>query len=1483
MLPQTPPAAFARPSQVILGSVAHHEAPSPSAAQKLERTASLPRDHIAILAGRQARDSLTAQASFDQVCILSRDQRFDQALPFWDAFSGSQDFDRCISCIAIGLSADQDHILLAAAMDHRIAVWYAPATASSSSRRWKVHSTLTVQEGVVTTLDIVNGQLLSGSTSSLVLWRLDSSDIPIWRRFWTRSVPAPIALARFSPDATSIAAIAKGGQNILIWQHQPRSTRPPVLQQRLYHARSVNTFVWRQPPEPNSQTDVLISYASDGVARIWAPVIDEPTQLRLWCSVEGSTNAAAANHDSQDGFESFYLDPYILSAALRLNLSILQREMQMIDLGLGSSAQLDAHKAEMDMDLRRTRIHRLEQLASETPDMLVSFDADGFMTLTAVANIDRRPPTLLQAFTVLRIPSALPANLGTVCMAKLLPLHVAPDSASDAPMLTLHLQFKGGQSLTYAINPATFFDGRGSGITLDTCHPCAPPASLNASPNQRRTHASRIERLTRSADGNHLVSSSRAKSISWNLDASTSQLQFNDTVQDAAKVASSSDALLTAYLLANGSGKVRSATDGAEVQFACQPDVQLLVLGSLDGDDILIATSDIGVIHSWKIESSRDLRLGPKHESRLFGEDAPTRRLAVVQSAADSSSQQTNLALVSSDTSGLIEVRTAQADTTTGLRWVVKASFSQASLPPKLISCSSDGLIALLYCDDQEVQTLVILNPKTASFNSGQEYRHCFESAERIIALDWSPSTRSTGALAVVFEHHVRVLCPGRISMFDELDEGMRTSWHELVRLDLRSCTPSSIRAACWLNSEQLVVASGSVLYVNGPWINSSIQETAKQETKHLAELLAEVGGPVVQYHPAFLLQCAQWGKMSVAKAIIGNLEKAALACNKDEVAETWGYEEIPIHQVLQNDASGAASKAAVADKHVDRQTHVFDDDNDFDAQADEDPFAAARIEKLVQVLQNIRPPHLTPADLDALVSIVKTIGETVREHRTLDASGVRYFIALRHMTNGRATPKPDGTASQTGLGYRDFSWALHSENQETLLACVEQAYGNKLDWSAARATGIFAWLKNSQLVRTQAEAVARAQFMSSEDRDPVKCSLLYYALGKHKVVQGLWRQAVWHPEQKKMLTFLAKDFDEERWRTAAQKNAFALLSQRRYEFAASFFMLGDSLRDAVNVCVRNMDDLALAIALARIKEGGDEGPVFRELLQTRVLPLAFERGDRWMGSWAFWMLKRRDLAVRIIVTPLRDLLADPGVASLVKAGTTCGDDNHNDPALALLFAQLRSKSLQTIKGLYDIPEKKIFDFVLTTNTALCRMGCHSLGLSLLRNWQFEPPSVTSASTLFHRVSKHDLHTLSRVDEAMLESTDAAPGQAENSTLHRRTSQTTMSPPSSPRMARRRSSLLQRRSSIINDLDIASVQSAQTDTAGKLGNGLGVVNGDQPRSEEPVDTNTAREPTSDAAANKDKPKKQGISIFKSAAASNSQQGAQEFDFGSFGF
>ena len=87
-------------------------------------------------------------------------------------------------------------------------------------------------------------------------------------------------------------------------------------------------------------------------------------------------------------------------------------------------------------------------------------------------------------------------------------------------------------------------------------------------------------------------------------------------------------------------------------------------------------------------------------------------------------------------------------------------------------------------------------------------------------------------------------------------------------------------------------------------------------------------------------------------------------------------------------------------------------------------------------------------------------------------------------------------------------------------------------------------------------------------------------------------------------------------------------------EYAAAFFLLADHLQDAVNVCLNQIRDLQLAVAVARVY-GGDQGPVFRRLLEDEVLPLAAREGNRWLASWAFWMLGRRDMAVRALIVSL--------------------------------------------------------------------------------------------------------------------------------------------------------------------------------------------------------------------------------------------------------
>ena len=219
---------------------------------------------------------------------------------------------------------------------------------------------------------------------------------------------------------------------------------------------------------------------------------------------------------------------------------------------------------------------------------------------------------------------------------------------------------------------------------------------------------------------------------------------------------------------------------------------------------------------------------------------------------------------------------------------------------------------------------------------------------------------------------------------------------------------------------------------------------------------------------------------------------------------------------------------------------------------------------------------------------------------------------------------------------------------------------------------------------------------------------------------------AAWNREQAGTQKLLRNDFSESRWKTAALKNAYALLGKRRFEYAAAFFLLADRLQDAVNVCAQQMQDLPLAIAVVRVYDG-DESPILRSLLEDRVLPQAAAEGNRWLATWAFWMLGRRDMAVRTLISPVPTLIDCPNPPNLKSKSYLS-----SDPALIILYKQLREKTLQTLKGASAISPREEWEFVIQTARLYDRMGCDLLALDLVRNWEFikqQPKAAANGTT----------------------------------------------------------------------------------------------------------------------------------------------------------
>lgn len=60
-----------------------------------------------------------------------------------------------------------------------------------------------------------------------------------------------------------------------------------------------------------------------------------------------------------------------------------------------------------------------------------------------------------------------------------------------------------------------------------------------------------------------------------------------------------------------------------------------------------------------------------------------------------------------------------------------------------------------------------------------------------------------------------------------------------------------------------------------------------------------------------------------------------------------------------------------------------------------------------------------------------------------------------------------------------------------------------------------------------------------------------------------------------------------------------------------------------------------------------------------------------------------------------------------------------NDPALVVLYKQLREKTLQTLKGASQISPHAEWNFILRNARLYDRMGCDLLAVDLVRHWEF--------------------------------------------------------------------------------------------------------------------------------------------------------------------
>ncbi|XP_076859615.1 dmX-like protein 1 isoform X2 [Brachyhypopomus gauderio] len=260
----------------------------------------------------------------------------------------------------------------------------------------------------------------------------------------------------------------------------------------------------------------------------------------------------------------------------------------------------------------------------------------------------------------------------------------------------------------------------------------------------------------------------------------------------------------------------------------------------------------------------------------------------------------------------------------------------------------------------------------------------------------------------------------------------------------------------------------------------------------------------------------------------------------------------------------------------------------------------------------------------DTIASTSTDIGESQEKSQggeTLDECGLKFLLAVRLHTFLLTSLPPAHRAQLLcqGLSTCHYAWAFHSEAEEELLNMLPALQKGEPTWPELRAMGVGWWLRSTNKLRRCIEKVAKASFQ--RNNDPLDAALFYLAMKKKAVVWGLYRSH----KNVKMTAFFSNNFNEDRWRKAALKNAFSLLGKQRFQHSAAFFLLAGSLKDAVEVCLERMQDLQLALVISRLYESEFEtSSTYKKILQRYVLGEDHQipmHQDPFLRSMAYWVL----------------------------------------------------------------------------------------------------------------------------------------------------------------------------------------------------------------------------------------------------------------------
>lgn len=1108
----------------------------------------------------------------------------------------------------------------------------------------------------------------------------------------------PVHQALFSYDRQIIASRSKYDQTVKIWKRLSFDIDNVDFDfSYLPHPGVVTSMRWRIPFHRDQATgNTLHTTSSDGVLRIWAPFDStDPYNLQLWLNLDLYEHSPAFLNSKRF---AFIIDNKDVSRAI---------ESAMARSGKSNSSSLE----------------NAVSLAQKGPELCVVFDEKKLMTVFSIEGLDHKSARLIKVDKIVE----------NLVLPKRFPI--------ESPELSLHV-FSNGSHASKELKDLSFIVHDFRGVLL---HYCAHfDTFLDSTVKKKHLtlkailtgHNKSIQRLHRTADGKSLLSMSRfSENYLWSCEplenSQTLSRKSAIEVEDKqpirkAVILNKGDFLVTLIKdkiivwdcrtrVASAIGHKKLLTNEAPLAFILLPEsdqshhgyhifsLHSNKTGNLWRISLPIPENDFG---DNIITDLGKLEFPLKDDIHLAVRVDPVGWEATVSDGNLNTFQRDVLATISP--SGCFRSWTGSLNKSNHIEWLETAKMETGKEAISRMEVSSIKKVAIANKDATELSIWDLKNQIL-------EFQKEFPPEYPISDLDWTSTPDSQSILAVGSERVVTLYSQLR---FDYTNK--TPAWAPVKTIDISQYTTHFIGDSIWLGGGGLALGAGNQLFIPDNTIDMH-NETTRQligkqnvssSTNSLFEACSILNGPLPIYHPQLLIQSIFGGKIVTVKKILCTLLKAlkfgvVLDSQVIDIESTLGL--TPLDLLTFED-----SRKENGDIFTSGHLSIDDALEEFNENV---------CLQILDWLHKVSLPYMTQHQQITLASVIEAINQVDQNSRSLDENGVKFLLGYRLYKVHRGI--------QESMTIRDFNWAMHCESQDILLGLVENP-STPLMWPNARELGLPYWVRADKL-KEIFEKLGRNHFTNG-NRDPVGCSLYYFALKKKQVLIGLWRTAGWNKEQTKTIKLLSNDFELPKYKTTAQKNAFALLGKHRYEYAAAFFLLGDSLKDCVNVLAKQVGDIALAIAVARVY-GGDDHPVFKDLIVRHVLPKAVNEGDRWMTTWAFWKLGRQDLAVRALVQSPREMVAFFSEVSAPVDELQLTDDKlflSDDPVLIHLYQFLQKKNSKAVLRANLSPQEE-FQFVLKTASIYSRMGCELLALNLVKNWEFivgKGVSVNSAKNL---------------------------------------------------------------------------------------------------------------------------------------------------------